>query len=94
MGGVLVVEALNLPYGQIEETHSVPDFDGALGPDASHGCTQSAVQFEYGQFVEDSGAVGVGLGDLGVGDDEVGSRFLDLVPVEGAFRLTAEVTKE
>ena len=93
---VLRVEAFDLSDRQIEETHPVPHFNRTFGSNAAHGGSQPPVELQNGQFVPVGGGPGFRCGafQFSVRDDQVDSRFLDFVPVEGPFRLAAQVAQE
>lgn len=71
---------LDLPDAQVEESHALSDFDDGLGSDATHRGTETTIELENGELVEDGGLVGGGL-ELGVGDDLLGRGRLNAVPL-------------
>lgn len=70
---------LNLANTQVEESHSLANFDDTLGSHASHRRSQSSVELEDRELVKERGVLAVG--ESGVRDDLVGVGRLDLVPV-------------
>jgi len=74
-----LVEVLNLPNGQVEEGHAVPDLDDGLGSDTAHCGTETTVELEHGQLVK-NGRVNI-VEDL-VGLDLLWLRSSDLVPLD------------
>jgi hypothetical protein len=75
------VEVLDLAHGEIEEGHALTDLNDGLGTHATHGGTETTVQLDNGQLVQElDGGVGTevivsnNLGRLGRGD---------LIPVDG-----------
>jgi hypothetical protein len=45
---------LNLPDTEIQESHALPDLNDTLGTDTTHGCTETTVELEHSELVEDS----------------------------------------
>ena len=93
MGGI---EVLDLPDSEIKESHVVFDLERTLSAGHAwernisgtkvkmqkrdtHGSTEATVDLEDGKFVEVVDIVS--LGEIGIGDDLIGSRRLDTIPV-------------
>jgi hypothetical protein len=75
---LFTITHLNLPNGQVEEGHAVPDLDDGLGSDTAHCGTETTVELEHGQLVK-NGRVNI-VEDL-VGLDLLWLRSSDLVPL-------------
>ena len=69
---------LDLADREVEESHALADLDNRLGTDTAHGSTETTVELEDGELVED-GRVDL-VKDL-VGADLLGLRGVDLLPV-------------
>lgn len=54
------VQVLNLPDGKIEEGHAVTDLNNGLGADTTHGGSQTTVELENSELVEELDRLGVG----------------------------------
>lgn len=54
------VEEFNLSHGQVEERHAISDFDDGLGTDATHGGTETTVELQDGELVEELDGLSVG----------------------------------
>ncbi len=52
---VRAVEMLDLSHREVEEGHALADLDDRLGAGASHGGTETTVELEHGELVEDRG---------------------------------------
>lgn len=70
---------LNLSDREVEEGHSLSNLDDGLGTNATHGRSETSVQLEYSELVEQSGVVG--LGKIGIGDNLLGLGRFNLGPV-------------
>lgn len=70
---------LNLPNRQIQERHALANLDDTLGSNAAHCGTQSTIQLEDGELVEQL-RIGRFL-EVGVGNDLLLGGRLNLVPV-------------
>jgi hypothetical protein len=70
---------LNLSDGQVEEGVAFSDLDDGLGADAAHARSETAVQLEHDELIEESGAFG--LFDVVVMHDLFRIRRVDSVPV-------------
>jgi hypothetical protein len=46
---------LNLPNGQVKESHALPNFNDGLGSNTTHGSTETTVQLQDSKLVEDCG---------------------------------------
>ena len=46
---------LNLPNGQVKESHTLPNFNDGLGSNTTHGSTKTTVQLQNSKFVENCG---------------------------------------
>jgi hypothetical protein len=46
---------LNLPNGQVKESHTLPNFNDGLGSNTTHGSTKTTVQLQNSKLVEDCG---------------------------------------
>lgn len=57
---VCAVEILDLSHGKVEEGHAITDFDDGLGTDATHGGSQTTVELENSELVEELDRLGVG----------------------------------
>jgi hypothetical protein len=73
------VQVLNLSDGKIEEGHAVTDFNNGLGADAAHGGSQTAIELENSQLVEELDRLGVG--QILVINDLALSRRGNAIPV-------------
>lgn len=90
---VLSVKVLDLSHGKIEERLAVSDLDDGLGADAAHGGSETTVELEHGELVEELGANI--LVNVLVVNDLLGLRGLDSVPVESvALGLVDQVSSE
>lgn len=90
---VLSVEVLNLSDREIEERLAVSHLNDGLGADTAHGGTETTVELEDSQLVEELGAHV--LVNVLVVHDLLGLRGLDSVPVERvALGLVHEVSSE
>lgn len=90
---VATVEVLDLSDGKIEEGHAITNLDDGLGTSATHGGTETTVEFENGKLVEDR-RIG-SLTELGVRGNLLGGWGLDFVPDELlALGLLGEVSVE
>lgn len=76
---VCAVEVFDLTDGKVEEGHAVTDLDDGLGTDATHGGTETTVELEDGELVEELDRLGVG--EVLVVDDLTGGRRADALPV-------------
>ena len=87
------VQVLNLAHREVEEGHALTDLDDGLGANATHGSTETTVQLDDGQLVEEFNR---GLvAQLTVVDDLGGLRRGDAVPVDDvALGLVIEETTE
>ena len=75
------VEVLDLADGEIEEGHALADLNDGLGADAAHGGTETTVQLDDGELVEElDGGVPA---QVVVVDDLGGLGGSDAVPVDG-----------
>jgi len=54
------VQVLDLSDGKIEEGHAVTDFNNGLGADTTHGGSQTTIELENSQLVEELDRLGVG----------------------------------
>lgn len=79
------VEELDLSHGKVEEGHAVTDLDDRLGTDATHRGTETTVELEDGQLVQELDRLGVGK--VLVVDDLALSGGSNAVPV--TMRLSA-----
>ena len=68
---------LDLPDCQVEESHAISDLDDGFGSHTSHSCTETTIEFEHSELVEDSG---VDIGQDLVRLDLLGVGRVDLVP--------------
>lgn len=75
---------LDLSNGQVQERHAVTDFDDTLGTDTAHGGTETTVELENGELVEER-RVDI-VPDL-VRADLLGLGGVDLVPVADGISL-------
>lgn len=73
------VEVFNLTDRQVEEGHAVTDLNDGLGSDATHGGTQTSVELEDSELVQELDGLGVGK-VLVVDDLSLGGRG-NAVPV-------------
>ena len=70
---------LDLPDTEVEEGHALADLDDTLGSDAAHRGTETTVELEDGELVEEGRVLD--FGQVGVLDNLLRGRGLDLVPV-------------
>lgn len=77
---VRAVEVLNLTDRQIQEGHALTDLNDGLGTDATHGGTQTTVELEHSQLVQELD--GGGVSQFVVVDDLVRLRRSNAVPVD------------
>jgi len=75
-----LVEVLDLPNTQVQEGQSIPDLDDRLGSLTSHGGSETSVQSQDDELVEDRR---VDVLQLLVRENSVSGGSLDLVPVNG-----------
>jgi hypothetical protein len=90
---VCAVEVFNLADRQVKERHAFTDFDDGLGADAPHGSSETTIELEDSELVEefDRGRVS----KLGVVNDLAGLGRGDALPVDGvAFGTVVQVTAE
>ena len=78
IGAIATVKVLDLTDRHVEERHAITDLDDGLGADATHGGTQTTVQLENGQFVEEADRLGIG--EALVVDNLISGRGGDAVP--------------
>lgn len=91
---VLAIEVLNLANTQIQKGLAVADLNDGLGADAAHGGSETTIELEDGELGE---IVGVGLValDVAVGDNLLGVRGVDALPLEGgALGLVSQISSE
>lgn len=78
---VRLIEELDLTDGEIEEGHSITNFNDRLGADATHGSTKTTIELENGKLAEELNCIGIGeiliLNDLALGGR------VDAIPVHG-----------
>jgi len=87
------VEVLDLANRQVKEGHALTDLDDGLGADATHGGTETTVQLNNSELVEELNR-GIST-ELVVADDLRGLGRGDAVPVDGvALGLVVEETTE
>ena len=70
---------LDLSNGQIQEGHSITNFDDRFRSNATHRRSESSVELEDGELVEQGGSLA--FGEVGVGDDLLLRRRLNFVPI-------------
>ena len=87
------VKVLDLADGQIQEGHTLTDLDDGLGADTAHGGTETTVQLDDGELVQElDGGVST---ELVVADDLRGLGRSNAVPVDGvALGLVVEEAAE
>ena len=87
------VEVLNLSDGEIEEGHAVSDFNDGLGTDATHRSTETTVEFDNSEFVQELN--GVTIGQAVIVDNLVWVWGVDFGPVDGvALGSVVEISSE
>lgn len=90
---VCAVEVFNLSHGEIQEGHAVADLNDGLGTDATHRGTQTTIELDDGELVQELN--GVAVGQVIVADDLIGVGRIDLGPVNGvAFGPVIEISSE
>jgi hypothetical protein len=75
---------LNLPNAQIQKRHPLPNLNNTLRTNTTHRRSQSTVELENSELVEQLGVLS--LGQLGVRDDLFLRGGLDLFPVAARGR--------
>jgi hypothetical protein len=78
---------LNLPDTEIEEGHTLPDFNDGLGTNTTHGGTETTVKLQNSKLVEDRG---VNRGEDLVRSDLLRLGSLDLLPVTVPVSLSVQ----
>jgi hypothetical protein len=87
------VQVLDLSDGKIEEGHAVTDLNNGLGADTTHGGSQTTIELENSQLVQELDRLGVGK--ILVIDNLTLSGRSNAIPVYGvALGLVVEVSSE
>lgn len=90
---VCAVEIFNLADRQVKERHAFTDFDNGLGADAAHGCSETTIELENGELVEEFD--GSRVSKLVVVNNLTGLRRSDAIPVDDvSFGTVVQVTAE
>ena len=76
--------------GEIEERHTITDFDDGLGANATHGSAKATIKFEDSEFAQETNRFGVG--ELIVVDNLRSSRWRNTLPVTVINQLALKVT--
>jgi hypothetical protein len=86
---------LNLSDSQVQESHTVTNFDSTLGTNATHSGTETTVQLQDGQLsVNIDSLVGADFRQVGVRKDLLRLGGLDLGPVANSSQNEGVLAKE